>query len=77
MIQRYTVAAGRIRQELSNLEGVVERAERAVTAAHQHREDEQFFTRLGCPEPPCFLFWPRTHISPHRSQRGREHALRT
>jgi hypothetical protein len=33
VIERYGVAAGRIRQELADLERIVERAERAVAAA--------------------------------------------
>lgn len=43
MIERYTVVASRIRQELTNVEVRVERAERAAMLGHQHPGDEQFF----------------------------------
>lgn len=43
MIDDYLVVAGRIRQELSNLEQVVARAERAITAARQRPEDQDLY----------------------------------
>ncbi len=39
MIEDYLVVAERIRQKLSDLEQVVTRAERAITAARQRPED--------------------------------------
>jgi hypothetical protein len=41
--ERYLVAAGRIRQELADLERVVGRAERAVAAARRHPEDQDLY----------------------------------
>ena len=43
MIERYAITAGRIRQELTNLEQVVERAERAVAAARQRPEEQDLY----------------------------------
>jgi len=43
MIERHAVTAGRIRQELTNLEQVVERAERAVAAANQRPEEQDLY----------------------------------
>jgi hypothetical protein len=43
MSERYRVVAGRIRQELTELERVVARAERAVTAARQRPEDQDLY----------------------------------
>jgi hypothetical protein len=43
MIERYRVLASRIRQELSNLEQVVARAERAMTAMRQHQQDQDLY----------------------------------
>ncbi|RMF84163.1 MAG: hypothetical protein D6736_19865 [Nitrospinota bacterium] len=43
MIERYLVVAGRIRQELAELERVVSRAERAVAAARRHPEDQDLY----------------------------------
>lgn len=43
MIEDYLVVAGRIRQELSDLEQVVARAERAITAARQRSEDQDLY----------------------------------
>lgn len=43
MIERYLVAAGRIRQELVELERVVARAERAVASARRHPEDQDLY----------------------------------
>jgi len=43
VIERYLVAAGRIRQELVELKRVVERAERAVTSARRHSEDQDLY----------------------------------
>lgn len=43
MIERYLVVAGRIRQELTDLERVVTRAERAVSAAQQRLEDQDLY----------------------------------
>ena len=43
MIEEYTILAGRIRQELTELERVISRAERAMTAAHQHLEDQDLY----------------------------------
>lgn len=42
MIGRYAVLAGRIRQDLSELERVVERVERAAAARRQHRAEDLF-----------------------------------
>jgi hypothetical protein len=43
MIERYTVAASRIRQELANLRKVVVRAERATAASQQRPHDQDLF----------------------------------
>ncbi len=43
MIERYAVAAGRIRQELADIERVVSRAERAIAAAKQRPEDQDLY----------------------------------
>ena len=43
MNERYLVAAGRIRQELADLERVVSRAERAVAAARRRPEDQDLY----------------------------------
>lgn len=43
MIERYIVVAGRIRQELTELEQVVERAKRAIAAARRHPEDQDLY----------------------------------
>lgn len=43
MIERYRVLAGRIRQELGELEKVLARVERAVTAARQSTEDQDLY----------------------------------
>ncbi len=40
MIERYALVAGRIRQELTELEQVVARAERAVAAARRRSENQ-------------------------------------
>ena len=43
MSERYRVVAGRIRRELSDLERVVKRAERALQAAQQRPEDQDLY----------------------------------
>jgi hypothetical protein len=43
VIEDYLVAAGRIRQELTDLERVVARVERAITVAHQRLEDQDLY----------------------------------
>jgi hypothetical protein len=43
VIARYLVVAGRIRQEVANLERVVTRAERAVAAVRQRPEDQDLY----------------------------------
>lgn len=43
MIERYLVVAGRIRQELTDLDRVVTRSERAVSAARQRPEDQDLY----------------------------------
>jgi hypothetical protein len=43
VIERYLVVAGRIRQEVANLERVVTRAERAVAAIRQRPEDQDLY----------------------------------
>lgn len=43
MSERYRVVAGRIRQELNDLERVVVRAERALTVAGQHPENQDLY----------------------------------
>jgi len=43
MMERYLVAAGRIRQELVELERVVARAERAGASARRHPEDQDLY----------------------------------
>jgi hypothetical protein len=43
MIERYAVAAGRIRQELASLEQVVSRAERAAAAARQRPQEQDLY----------------------------------
>ena len=40
MMERYAVVAGRIRQEIVELERVVTRAERAIAAARQSLENQ-------------------------------------
>jgi hypothetical protein len=43
VIERYALVAGRIRQELTELEQVVARAERAVAAARRRPEDQDLY----------------------------------
>lgn len=43
MIERYLVVAGRIRQELTERDQVVARAERAIAAAHERAEDHDLY----------------------------------
>lgn len=43
MIERYAVAAVRIRQELEGIERVVERAERAMAVAEQRLEEQDLY----------------------------------
>ncbi len=43
MIEDYLIVADRIRQELGDLERVVARAERAITAAHRRPEDQDLY----------------------------------
>jgi hypothetical protein len=43
MIPAYLVLAGRIRNELNDLERVVERVDRAIYAARKHPEEQDFF----------------------------------
>jgi hypothetical protein len=43
MMERYAVVAGRIRQELVELEQVVARTERAIAAAGQRPEDQDLY----------------------------------
>lgn len=43
MNTHYLVTAGRIRQELKDLERVVHRAERAIAAVQRHPEDEDLY----------------------------------
>ncbi len=43
MIERYVVVAGRIRQELTDLERVVDRAERAIMAARRPSEEADLY----------------------------------
>jgi hypothetical protein len=43
MIEDYLVVAGRIRQELAELEWVVARAERAISAARHRAEDQDLY----------------------------------
>ncbi|MGD9049514.1 MAG: hypothetical protein PVF77_15765 [Anaerolineae bacterium] len=43
MMERYAVVAGRIRQELVELERVVTRAERAIAAARQSLENQDLY----------------------------------
>jgi hypothetical protein len=43
MMERYAVVAGRIRQELVELERVVARTERAIAAARQRPEDQDLY----------------------------------
>jgi len=43
MIERYALISGRIRQELQNLEQVVNRTEGAVDAARKRPEDQDFY----------------------------------
>ena len=43
MIARYAVVAGRIRQELTELERVVARAERAGKAARRQTQDQDLY----------------------------------
>ena len=46
MIERYMVVAGRIRQELAELEHVVARATRAIDAARRHPEDQDLYISM-------------------------------
>jgi len=43
MIERYLVLAERIRQELADVEQVIERAERAMAAARQRPDDQDLY----------------------------------
>jgi len=43
MIERYAVVAARIRQELSSIEHVVDRAERAIAAARQRPAEQDLY----------------------------------
>lgn len=43
MIERYLVVAGRIRQDLAELDRVVARAERAMAAVRQRPEDQDLY----------------------------------
>jgi len=43
MKERYAVAAARIRQELTDIARVVDRAERAMTVARQQPEDQELY----------------------------------
>lgn len=43
MIERYAIAAGRVRQELEGIERVVERAERAMAVARQRPEEQDLY----------------------------------
>jgi hypothetical protein len=43
MMERYTVVAARIRQELASVERVVERGERAMAAARRRAEDQDLY----------------------------------
>jgi hypothetical protein len=43
MMERYAVVAGRVRQELVDLERVVSRSERAIAAARQRPEDQDLY----------------------------------
>jgi hypothetical protein len=43
MIERYLVLAERIRQELTDVERVIERAERAMAAARQRPDDQDLY----------------------------------
>lgn len=43
MIERYAVVAGRIRQELADIDRVVSRVERAMTAAQQQPQDQDLY----------------------------------
>jgi hypothetical protein len=43
MIERYAVVAGRIRQELADIDRVVSRVERAMTAAQQRPQDQDLY----------------------------------
>lgn len=43
MIKRYAIVAARIRQELTSLERVVNRAERAIAAARQRPEEQDLY----------------------------------
>jgi hypothetical protein len=43
MIERYLVLAARIRQELTDVERVIERAERAMAAARQRPDDQDLY----------------------------------
>jgi hypothetical protein len=43
MIEDYLIAAGRIRQELTDLDRVVKRAERAIAAARRRPEDQDLY----------------------------------
>jgi hypothetical protein len=43
MIERYAIAAGRVRQELAGIERVVARAERAMAAARQRPEEQDLY----------------------------------
>ncbi len=50
MMARYVVVASRIRQELVDIDQVVARAERAVTAACRRPEDKDL---CDCQDPPA------------------------
>jgi hypothetical protein len=51
VIERYLVVAGRIRQELGALDRVVNRAERAATAARQRLEDQDLYLDAAARKP--------------------------
>jgi len=53
VIERYLVVAGRIRQEVANLERIVTRAERAVTAVRQRPDDQDLY--LVWPPSTCMI----------------------
>jgi hypothetical protein len=43
MMERYAVVAGRIRQELGELERIIARTERAIAAARERPEDQDLY----------------------------------
>ncbi len=43
MIERYALVTGRVRQELTELERIVARAERALAAARRHPDDQDLY----------------------------------